>query len=115
MAKGSLVTHLQAQHGLDKGSLGSEGGGVDGGDEPRNYSMAFPARAGTSTCPVEGCSGQASTRTAMRMHFWCRYVMDTMVILEEGNLPHPQCPLFDMLVLWKAPNGTTGTRHSAPR
>ena len=29
-----------------------------------------------------------------------------MVILEEGNLPHPRCPLCDMLVPWKDPNGT---------
>ena len=29
-----------------------------------------------------------------------------MVILEEGNLPHPRCPLCDMLASWKALNGT---------
>ena len=29
-----------------------------------------------------------------------------MVILEEGNLPQPQCLLCDMLVGWKALNGT---------
>ena len=28
-----------------------------------------------------------------------------MVILEEGNLPHPRCPLCNMLVLWKSLNG----------
>ena len=27
-----------------------------------------------------------------------------MVILEEGNIPHPWCPLCDMLVPWKALN-----------
>ena len=27
-------------------------------------------------------------RTAMRGHLWHRYVRDTVVILEEGNLPH---------------------------
>ena len=32
-----------------------------------------------------------------------RYIV---VILEEGNLPHPLCPLCDMLVPWKAMNGT---------
>ena len=42
----------------------------------------------------------------MRVHFWHRHVRDTVVILEEGNLPHPRCPLCDMLVLWKALNGT---------
>ena len=63
--------------------------------------MEFPTRAGTRTCPVEGCSGQTSTQTEMRVNFWYRHVRDTVVILEEGNLPHPQFPLCDMLVPWK--------------
>ena len=40
----------------------------------------------------------------MRVHFWIRYVRDTVIILEEGNLPHPRCPRCDMLVLWRALN-----------
>ena len=40
------------------------------------------------------------------MHFWNRHVRDTVVILEEGKLPHPWCPLCDILVPWKALNGT---------
>ena len=43
---------------------------------------------------------------AMTMHFWYRHVRDIMVILEEVNLPHPWFPLCDMLVPWKALNGT---------
>ena len=46
------------------------------------------------------------TWMAMRVHFWHRHVRDTVVILEEVNLPRPWCPLCDMLVLWKALNGT---------
>ena len=42
----------------------------------------------------------------MRLHFCHRHVRDTVVILEEGNLPNPQCPLCDMLVPWRAMNGT---------
>ena len=42
----------------------------------------------------------------MRVHFWHRNVRDTVAILEEGNLLHPQCPLCDMLVPWKALNVT---------
>ena len=42
----------------------------------------------------------------MRVHFWHRHVRDTVVILEEGNLPHPCCPLCDIMVPWKALNGT---------
>ena len=30
---------------------------------------------------------------------------DTIIILEEGNLPHPRCENCDMFVLWRALNG----------
>ena len=29
----------------------------------------------------------------MRVHFLHQHVRDTVIILEEGNLPHPWCPL----------------------
>ena len=31
-------------------------------------------------------------------------VRDTVVILEDFNLPHPRCPLCDMLGLWRLLN-----------
>ena len=75
-----------------------------GGEEQKTYRMEFP-KGGTKECPVEGCPGRAGTRTAMRVHFWRRYVRDTVIILEEGNLPHPRCENCDMLVPWRALNG----------
>ena len=44
-------------------------------------------------------------RTAMRVHFWRRHVRDTVLILEEGNLPRTRCDYCDMLVPWRALNG----------
>ena len=41
----------------------------------------------------------------MRVHFWRRHVRETVIILEEGNLPHPRCENCDMLVPWRALNG----------
>ena len=41
----------------------------------------------------------------MRVHFLHWHVRDTVVILEEGNPPHPQCPQCDMLVPWRTLNG----------
>ena len=41
--------------------------------------------------PTEDKIEWAATRTAMRVHFLHRHVLDTVVILEEGNLPHPRC------------------------
>ena len=75
-----------------------------GGEEQKTYRMEFP-NGGTKECPVEGCPGKAGTRTAMGVHFWRRHVRDTVIILEEGNLPHPRCENCDMLVPWRALNG----------
>ena len=41
----------------------------------------------------------------MRVHFVQRHVQDTVVILEEGNLPLPRCPRCDLQVSRKALNG----------
>ena len=47
----------------------------------------------------------SATRAAMRVHFVHRNVHDTVVILEEGNLPLPWCPRCDLQVSRKALNG----------
>ena len=44
-------------------------------------------------------------RNNLRIHFVHRHVWDTVVILEEGNRPHPHCPRCDMFVPWGALNG----------
>ena len=41
----------------------------------------------------------------MQVHFVHRHVHDTVVILEEGNLPLPWCPRCDLQVTRKALNG----------
>ena len=41
----------------------------------------------------------------MRVHFVHRHVHNTVVMLEEGNLPLPQCPRCDLQVSRKALNG----------
>ena len=73
------------------------------------YCMALPAKEVPRSCPVEGCTGRAATRTAIRVHFLHRHGLDTMVILEEGNLPHLRCPRCNMLV----PCFTLNGRHPA--
>ena len=45
----------------------------------------------------------------MRVHFMHRCLLDTVVILEEGNFPQPWCAQCNMLVPWRALNG----RHLA--
>ena len=41
----------------------------------------------------------------MRVHFVHRHVQDTVVMLEEGNLPHPGFPRCDLQVPRKVLNG----------
>ena len=41
----------------------------------------------------------------MRVNFLYWHVLDTVVILEEGNLPQPRCTRYDMLVPRWALNG----------
>ena len=71
--------------------------------------MAFPAKVGQRSCPVNGFPGQAATRMAMRVHFMHRHVLDTVVILEEVDIPHTRCPRCDMMVPWR----TLNRRHPA--
>ena len=72
---------------------------------PQIYRMSFSAKGGPRKFPVAGCPGRVATRTAMRVHFVHRRVLDSVVILEEGNFPHPRCALCDMLVPRRALNG----------
>ena len=67
--------------------------------------MHFPAKGGRRRCPVERCPGVLKTRAAMRVHFVQRQGHDTVVILEEGNLPLTRCPRCDLQVSRKALNG----------
>ena len=67
--------------------------------------MNFPDKGGQRRCPVERCPGVLATRAAMRVHFVHRHVHNIVVILEEGNLPLPRCPRFDLQVFRKALNG----------
>ena len=54
---------------------------------------------------MEGCPGVSVTRAAMQVHFVHRNVHDTVVILEEGNVPLTRCPRCDLQVSRKALNG----------
>ena len=47
----------------------------------------------------------SETQAAMRVHFVHRHVHDTVVILDEGNLPLPRCPRCDLQVSRSALNG----------
>ena len=45
----------------------------------------------------------------MQVHYLYWHVLDTVVIMEEGNLPHPRCTRCDML----SPRRALNDRHTA--
>ena len=55
----------------------------------------------------------------MWVHFVHRHVLDTVVILEEGNFHHPRCTRCDMMVPRQALNrrhlGTSQCKKGADR
>ena len=85
----SLAGHMQINHGKESVGRRSWESTAPSG-EPHTYRMAFPTSGGPWNFPVEGYPRRATTRTAMRVHFFHRHVRDTVIILEEGNLPHPR-------------------------
>ena len=82
LARGSLDFHQENPACRGERGVGQKGNEGDRFDKPRTFSMTFPEKSGPSPCPVEGCSGRAATRSAMRVHFWHWKIWYTMVILE---------------------------------
>ena len=87
---GSLLSHMMTQHVREAGRR-QQWTTPAAGRGPQSYQMSFPEKGGPQKCPMEGCPGRVATRTAMRVHFVHRHVLNPVVILEEGNLPHPRC------------------------
>ena len=83
----SLSSHMMTRHGKAAPRRHLWPPQTTGG--PRTYKMSFP-KGSRRQFPVEGCPGVSETRAAMRVHFVHRHVHDTVVILEEGNLPLPR-------------------------
>ena len=84
LAVGSLSSHMMTRHGKAAGQR-RQWNTPEEGRVPQEYWMSFPKKGGPRTCPVEGCPGKMATRTAMRVHFVHRHVLDTVVMLEEGK------------------------------
>ena len=100
---GSMLSHLMTRHGKTAGQRCQWTTHTKAGAQV--YRMSFLTNGGPRKCPVEGCPGKMVTSTAMRLHFVHRHVLDTVVILDEVNFPHPRCARCDMQVPQKALNG----------
>ena len=90
MAAGSMAIHLMTQHWwMEEAQRIWRNPSIREGQ--RTFRMALLAKGGLRRLLVEGCRGRASMSMAMQVHFLHQHVLDIVVILEEGNLPHPQC------------------------
>ena len=84
----------------------------------RNPSVRTPQNCqrsdGVTRYPSKGCLGQwhlqskdegagARSRYNLRTHFFHCHIWDTIVILEEGNRPHPWFPNCDIFVPLSSP------------
>ena len=55
--------------------------------------------------PCGWVPGENGDEAAMQVHFVHRHVLDIVVMLEEGNFPHPRCAKCDMQVTRRELNG----------
>ena len=90
MAAGSLSSHMMTQHGK-VAEICQQWSTLAAGTGPRTFRMTFPATGGLRNYPVAVWPLRVTTRTAMRVHFLHQHVLNTVVILEEGNSPHSRC------------------------
>ena len=74
-----MSSHLMTRHGKAAGRRHQWTTQTE--DRAQEYQMSFPEKGGPRRCLMEGCPGGLSTRTAMRVHFVHRHVLDTVVIL----------------------------------
>ena len=61
-----------------------------------NFCVSLPKAAMILACPLGGCHGRAMSQTNIQVHFVNCHVRDIIVIMEEGNHPHPLVPGHNM-------------------
>ena len=80
LAVGSMSSHLMTRHEKSAGRRRKWKTQTYAGAQL--YRMYFPTKGEPRRFPLEGCPGKLATRTAMRVHFVHRHVLDTVVMLE---------------------------------
>ena len=85
----SLTAQHQSQNGIGRGPQWEN---IPLPADPLINRASLPNMVGSVGCPVKGCRGRVTGRTNLRIHFVYRHMQDMIVIMEEGNFPHPHCP-----------------------
>ena len=81
-------------------------GNIGHGGRATDVSHGFPGQGRPAELPGGGMPRPSSDKDSDAGPFPTRHVLDTVVILEEGNLPHPWFPQCEMIVPWRALNVT---------
>ena len=89
---------------MEGGGGGRQGEGIVMEGTIAHYMVSFISILARLRFPVEGCPGIASTRKNLGVKFSLYHRQESIVILEEGNQHHPQCPQCDMFVPQEALN-----------
>ena len=77
------------------------------GGRAADLSNGLSTQGSPAELPVGGMHGPSGNEDGNSGSFLNRHVLDTMVILEEGNLPHPRCTQCNILV----PRRTLNSRY----
>ena len=92
MEEGSLADHEQAQKGKKRPPQWETPPYTP---YPSLYRVSYPIAAGFIGFIEGGCKGRVMMRTNLHIHFVHRHMGNTVLILEEGNRPHPFCPAWN--------------------
>ena len=66
----------------------------------REYGVAFPRMDMAIDCPVKVCPGRVTSRTNLQFYFMHWHVEDTILVINKGPGPQPQCDQCGMFIPW---------------
>ena len=72
--------------------------------EPQLYRVSFSKLACYIGLPVRFCRVRAKKCTYLQIHYVSLHVQETVVMMEESNLPQRRCLVWNIIVLWELLN-----------
>ena len=94
----SLDSHMEMQHGRTGHAVATTAPELLP-DPLSETQVDFPRMAPQIDCPVKGCPGRATNWPKIDMYFMHWHMEDTIFILNEGTISHPQCGQYNILIL----------------
>jgi hypothetical protein len=106
----SLTLHLYEIHKLPSLQIPE----IHSSDSEWQYIVDFPVQNVQTICPVDNCLAQPKTQALLWWHFCSMHHEDTIIIVQEGELPHcPNCQMFVTSVMLRHVAGSWCHSHSS--